>query len=224
MSQLRYRPGLGEQRTWSAGLLAVPSLTPLPATQRLRPVTRGFIMRVLPLLASSAAALAVAGCAATSVTSTPSANSPASAAPATAKAQAHVGDTIVLAGNSPGEKMAVTLVKVYPHEAPGEFETPDPDDKYASVQLRLRNTGTAAFSDSVSNEVKVIEGKGQSYEATIATGVGCTQFPGTETIAPGQSGLGCVVFQIPDSARIAEVQVALDSGFASQTGEWNASR
>ena len=46
-------------------------------------------------------------------------------------------------------------------------------------------------------------------------------FPGTENIARGSSGLECIVFEVPDSAKIAEVQFTLDSGFASQTGQWN---
>jgi hypothetical protein len=179
-------------------------------------------MRVLPSLA--AAAILVSGCATHTIATAPSASSQAGATPAVAGAQAGVGDTIVLSGNSSGEKVAVTLVRVYQRDAPAQFETPDAGDRYASVQLRYRNVATAAFSDAVSNEVTVVDGKGQSYQSTIATGVGCTQFPGTEDIPPGQTGLGCVVFQVPDSARIAEVQVTLDSGMGPQTGEWKASR
>jgi hypothetical protein len=40
-------------------------------------------------------------------------------------------------------------------------------------------------------------------------------------IAPGASGLGCIVFEVPQSAKITEVQFTLDSGFAQQTGQWN---
>jgi hypothetical protein len=33
------------------------------------------------------------------------------------------------------------------------------------------------------------------------------QFAASKKLAPGETGLGFVVFQVPDSARIAEVQV-----------------
>ena len=44
---------------------------------------------------------------------------------------------------------------------------------------------------------------------------------GSENIAPGASGLGCVVFEVPQSAKITEVQFTLDSGMGPQTGQWN---
>jgi hypothetical protein len=182
-------------------------------------------MRILPLLSVPAAALVMTACAAPSVTTTPAASPPPAAVPAAAASSAaHAGSTISLAGNGPGEKLAVTLVKVHQHVAATEFETPGRGHRFASVQLRVRNTGTGSFSDSMSNEVVVVDQKGQSYDAAIATGVGCPQFADTEKLAPGDSGLGCVVFEVPRSSRIVKVQVTMDSGEASQTGEWTVGK
>jgi hypothetical protein len=117
--------------------------------------------------------------------------------------------------------MAVTLVHVYHHDPDAEFAAPEAGDRFISVQVRLRNIGSAAYSDSPDNEVVVVDSKGQSYQSwIIAPGVGCPQFPATEKIAPGDTGLGCIVFQVPSGAKITKVQVTLNSGFANQTGQW----
>ena len=65
-----------------------------------------------------------------------------------------------------------------------------------------------------------MDSAGQSYQASIYDVTGCESFPGTENIAAGQSGLGCVVFQVPVAAKITKVQFTLDSGLGPQTGQW----
>ena len=90
------------------------------------------------------------------------------------------------------------------------------------MQFRLRDTGSAAYSDSPSNGAAVVDSSGQSYQAALADTVsGCATFPGTENIAPGASGLGCIVFEVPKAAKITGVQFTLDSGFGPQTGQWD---
>jgi Domain of unknown function (DUF4352) len=155
----------------------------------------------------------------TSPTSTPRAGSTHAAQPAAATAQ--VGSTISLTGNTPGEKMAVTVVKVFPRaHGSDEFNTPDPGKRFYAVQFRLTDTGSAAYSDAPSNGATVVDSAGQSYQSDLSTVAGCNSFPGTENIAAGSTGLGCVVFQVPRHAKITEVQFTLDSGFANQTGQW----
>jgi hypothetical protein len=66
----------------------------------------------------------------------------------------------------------------------------------------------------------VVDADGQSYQATIYNVAGCQSFPGTENIAAGDKGLGCVVFQVPHGAKITGVQFTLDSGFGPATGQW----
>ncbi len=156
-----------------------------------------------------------------STTTAPSA--PASSA-AAAK-HAGVGSTITLSGFNGGEQMAVTVVKVYSHAQPAsEFDGPDPGDRLYAVQFRLRDTGGAAYSDAPSNGAGVTDAKGQSYQSWYGNAAECQSFPGTENIAPGASGLGCVVFEVPESAVITEVQFTLDSGMGPQTGQWELRR
>jgi Domain of unknown function (DUF4352) len=173
---------------------------------------------------------AVAGTASHTVTtgqagSTPSAVSPSSgtaSASSSASSIARVGSTITLAGNDPGEKMAVTVTRVIKHAQPAdEFSTPDPGKRFYAVQFRLADTGTAAYSDSPSNGASVVDSAGQSYEATLDDVAGCQSFPATENIAAGDTGLGCIVFEVLDGAKITKMQFTLDSGMGPQTGQWD---
>jgi hypothetical protein len=145
------------------------------------------------------------------------------AAAAQSPATARVGSAITLSGNSSGEQMAVTVVKVISSASPGdEFTSAPAGDRLYAVQFRLRDTGTAAYSDAPSNGAAVTDSKGQSYQAGLAdTASGCPAFPGTENIAPGSTGLGCIVLEVPEKAKITAVQFTLDSGMGPQTGQWD---
>jgi hypothetical protein len=80
----------------------------------------------------------------------------------------------------------------------------------------------AAYSDAPSNGAEVTDSSGQSYESSLDDTVsGCQDFPATENIAPGSSGLGCIVFEVPKAAKITQVQFTLDSGMGPQTGQWD---
>jgi hypothetical protein len=145
------------------------------------------------------------------------------AAAAQAPATARVGSAITLSGNDSGERMAVTVTKVISSASPGdEFSSAPAGDRLYTVQFRLDDTGSAAYSDAPSNGAEVVDSSGQSYESSITdTASGCVSFPGTENIAPGASGLGCIVFEVPKAAKITEVQFTLDSGMGPQTGQWD---
>jgi hypothetical protein len=145
------------------------------------------------------------------------------AAAVQAPATARIGSAITLSGNDSGEKTAVTVTKVIASASPGdEFTSAPAGDRLYAVQFRLDDTGSAAYSDAPSNGAAVVDSSGQSYQASITdTASGCASFPGTENIAPGASGLGCIVFDVPKAAKITGVQFTLDSGMGPQTGQWD---
>jgi len=156
---------------------------------------------------------------------TPAASSPAASTGTAAAAPAKtagIGSAITLAGDSSGEQMTVTVVKVIASagENDGLGLAPAGDRLYA-VQFRLADSGSAAYSDAPSNGAAVVDSAGQSYQSGLETVNGCTSFPATENIAAGASGLGCIVFEVPESAKIVAVQFTLDSGMGPQTGQWN---
>jgi hypothetical protein len=144
------------------------------------------------------------------------------AATSSASGTARVGATITLSGNSAGGQMAVTVTEVFRDpQAVSEFDTPQQGDRLYAVQFRLGDTGSIAYSDSPSNGAVVIDSAGQSYQSSLDSVAECESFPGTENIAVGSSGLGCIVFEVPTTVKITLVQFTLDSGMGPQTGQWD---
>jgi hypothetical protein len=138
------------------------------------------------------------------------------------KTTAGIGSAITLAGNSSGEQMSVAVTKVISDASPSDsFGTAPSGDRLYAVQFRLKDTGSAAYSDSPSNGAAVVDSSGQSYQSGLETVSGCQSFGGTENIAPRSSGLGCIVFEVPKAAKIVSAQFTLDSGMGPQTGQWN---
>jgi hypothetical protein len=145
---------------------------------------------------------------------------PATSAASPTEAVARVGDTLELTGTSDGEKMAVTVVRFVDPARGGQFDEPSQGQRFVAVQFRLRNIGTAAYDDSPSNSAVVVDSVGQRFNSSIADTSAGASFPGSITIAPQDTGLGFITFEVPKSSRIAKVQFALNSGFADQTGQW----
>jgi hypothetical protein len=117
--------------------------------------------------------------------------------------------------------MDVTVTKVISHAQPAdEFSSPGAGKRFYAVQFKLANTGSAAYSDSPSNGAAVVDADGQSYDSTFSSVAGCQEFPGTENIAAGDTGLGCVTFEVPTGAKITKVQFTLDSGMGPDTAQW----
>lgn len=172
------------------------------------------VISVIAAVAGSGDHTVTTGQAGSTSSSTPAASK-------TASSTARVGSVITLTGNSSGEKMAVAVTKIISHAQPAsDFDAPPSGDRLYAVQFRLDDTGSAAYSDSPSNGAAVVDTAGQSYQSAIDNAAGCESFPGTENIAAGDKGLGCIVFEVPAGAKITKVQFTLDSGLGPQTGQW----
>lgn len=132
---------------------------------------------------------------------------------------ATVGDSITLTGQN-DEKISVTLVKIVTKAAPAnDFEQPDSGKHYAAVQFRITNTGSVPFSDAPDNDAKVIDTAGEAFDTDVADTTAGASLSGTVNIAPGDSQLGYITFQVADGATIAKVQFTIDSGFGN-TAQW----
>jgi hypothetical protein len=154
---------------------------------------------------------------------TPAVKVPSSSAPPTASAPttASVGDTLDIRGAQAGESLAVTVVQVVdPARATDDFSTPDAGKRFVAVQFRLKNTGTAVYSDSPGNGARLVDTQGQQFDATVEDTAAGPAFPGSVTLAGGDTGLGFVTFEIPTASKAAKVQFAMNSGFANDTGQW----
>lgn len=161
----------------------------------------------------------------TSVKSTPQGGGATGGSGSGSKARAtaaKVGDTISLKGME-GESADVTVVKVVDNpQGADQFTTPDSGKRFYAVQFRIKDTSSAAYSDTPGNGAEVVDSQGQVYQADIVddTTAG-DSFPAALTIADGDSALGFITFQVPTGTRIVKIQFGLDSGMADQTGQWN---
>lgn len=179
--------------------------------------------RAACVLGAFPVAVMVAACAPSATVSTNPA-APASAHAAKAAGKAHVGSTLDLSGDSSGEKMAVRVMKIIQDARGTQLTTAGHGKRLVAVQFRLTDIGKAAYSDAPDNSAVLIDSQGQNYQSDIGTVAGCNSFGGTVNIAPGASGLGCVVFAVPEHAKITDIQFTLDSGMASDAGQWEAKR
>lgn len=137
---------------------------------------------------------------------------------------AGLGDTIELTGTDAGERIAVTLVQVVdPAEPATEFDRPSQGSRLVGAQLRLSNTGTSTYQDAPANSATLVDAFGQAFPSTIGDISAGPSFPGGVTVAPGDSGLGFVVFALPSPSAPSKLQFALDSGLATDVGQWRIS-
>lgn len=167
----------------------------------------------------------LAGCTSTTSTVSTTAENTARAtgsasvsAPAAAK-PAGLGDAIAVSGFN-GEKLSVTLVKVFP-DAKGadEFTNPAAGKVFYAAQLRIVNAGSKAYSDSPDNCATLKDASGQQFQSDLSD-VTAGQSFGSVNIAPGDSVLGVVVFQVPSGDKPVKLQFTPDSGMANSTAQW----
>ncbi|MFD8478933.1 DUF4352 domain-containing protein [Kitasatospora sp. NPDC059673] len=134
---------------------------------------------------------------------------------------AKLGDTIGLKGTEKSNTADVTLVKVVDNaEGADEFTKPADGKRFVSVQFRIKATGSAAYADAPANSAKVLDDKGQGYSSSLDETKAGPEFPVPANIAPGESALGFITFEVPSDAKLDKIQFAMDSGFAQQTGQW----
>ncbi len=150
----------------------------------------------------------------------PAAGGKTSAAPA-AKSAAKLGDTIALKGSDPANTADVTVLKIVDSpDGSDEFTKPADGMRFVAVQFRIKDTSAKAYSDAPQNSAKLLDAQGQSYGTSLSDTKAGPGFQVPVNIAPGESALGFITFEVPKDAKIAKAQFALDSGFAQQTAQW----
>jgi hypothetical protein len=170
----------------------------------------------------AAAALALTGCGVTTIKT--SAQAPAGAEPVAAKTPSGpltIGSSVILSGENKGEKLEVTLLRFAPHISGGEYAEPSAGMEYAGITLRIRNVGSAAYSDSPSNGATVLSSTGRPGKTALLTSGECGEsFAARVNIAPGEAQEGCIPFEVPEGTEVAKVQWTPSSGFSEETAEW----
>nr|WP_062334648.1 DUF4352 domain-containing protein [Herbidospora sakaeratensis] len=131
-----------------------------------------------------------------------------------------VGAAITLHGMDSDLRVDVTVTRVFDPATPAnDFLKPDAGSRWVAVELRLKNTGTAVYSDAPGNGLKLIDTEGQQYNQTfgeVKEGVILSSI----TANPGDSRKGVILFEVAQDAGLATLQMALNSGFADEKGEW----
>ena len=168
------------------------------------------------------ATMGASSCDAGNTVNQPSTPAPSSSsAPAAVAAAAHVGATLTLNGAS-GEKLQVTLVKmVDPAPAANQFTAPAAGMRSIATELRYKNIGTVAYSESILTDVTVLDAASHSYTIDIAgdTSAG-PGFPSDlVSLTAGESADGLVVFQVPTATKVTQVKLNV-SLFGGDKGEW----
>jgi hypothetical protein len=66
---------------------------------------------------------------------------------------------------------------------------------------------TGTFSDDANNDATLIGSDNQTYTAGFDAVNGCTNFNnGSYVVTPGQSSVGCVVFEVPKAIKVARIE------------------
>jgi Domain of unknown function (DUF4352) len=137
---------------------------------------------------------------------------------------ARVGDTLTLSGFEEELQMAVRVQEVYdPAQPQGRFDRPESRTRYVAVGMTLENVGSDVYSDSPSNGAFLIDTEGQQFTTWLGPSWMIAKTLAPPRIAPADSRLGCVVFQVPEPVVPDRFQFTLESGFGPETGEWRLS-
>ncbi|MFG2981954.1 hypothetical protein ACGFYQ_11970 [Streptomyces sp. NPDC048258] len=133
------------------------------------------------------------------------------------------GETVSLAGNEPGQRLDVTLVRVVDPASPADPEGPaaDASTRLLAARFRLENTGTVEYNDSPAPAAHLLDTAGKRFAGLNTATTAGPSFPDTVTLGPGGSAEGFVTFRLPKDAGPAAVQFALNGGLADDVGQWS---
>ncbi len=119
---------------------------------------------------------------------------------------AHVGAT-QLVNDGSGHNFTVTLTSITdPAKPSDQFNTAKTGHRLVAVNLTLTNKSSAVVSDDADADTTVMGSDSQTYESSVDSVSGCTDFAsGQFTLTPNSTAKGCVVFDIPSSVKVAKV-------------------
>ena len=133
----------------------------------------------------------------------------------------HIG-TLVSLHDQTGNPLDITALKFLDNnQGADSFTKPQAGKRFISVQFTVKNTGTKTLSDSMDNDVTIYDTQNQAYQAAFDQVLDCQEFPsGQLQLGPGETGTGCLTFEVPQSASIPKVKFVPSSGFASESAVW----
>jgi hypothetical protein len=129
-----------------------------------------------------------------------------------------IGDTITLTSTNIGVRLRVTVTRLV--DPVRTTESPRAGMRYVGVGLRLRNTGVAIHYSRLKSAF-LRHGAGPPAPPVFGVKARCSNgFEGIVAIDDSAPARGCLLFQIPDSARPRELMLALEELPAEVGGRW----
>jgi hypothetical protein len=109
--------------------------------------------------------------------------------------------------DSTNDVMTVTLTAVQdPAVGSDQFDQPDAGNRFVAAKFTLVGK-TGAFSDDANSDATLIGSDSQTYQPDFDNVNGCTNFnSGSFTVTPGETSIGCVVFQVPSAIKVKQIQ------------------
>lgn len=134
---------------------------------------------------------------------------------------AHVGATEIVNDGS-GHSYSVQVVSVVDPATPADqFNTPSAGKRLVAVNLTLTNKSNAIIQDDADSTTTVIGSDNQTYQSSIDSVTGCTDFnSGQFTLTAGGTSSGCVVFSIPLAVKVAKVEFQPTSFTSTVVATW----
>lgn len=172
------------------------------------------------------AILALAGCggSTTTVTTTSPAEGTATteegATTAAPPEALDVGEGKVLTGID-NEQVKFTPLTYIDPLTPGQYDQPEAGQRLVAITWEMTNVGKKTYDSSPGNGALLILEDSTQVDHVI-TGSSTTEcdYSSELNLAPGESRRGCIPFQVGESAKIKELQYALNSGYADVKGVW----
>ena len=168
-------------------------------------------------------ALGASACQGSVTKAAPAANGQptASAAPKAARLSGPVGTTYEVTAD--GSKYRVTLLHFQAYaQADNEFDRADAGSHLASAKFRITGI-TGNSSGGAANNAQATGTNSQVYTPVFNELAAGTSFnSGVFQVGPGQTQVGFIAFQIPDSVRVASIQWSADGflGLGPAPGTW----
>jgi hypothetical protein len=134
-----------------------------------------------------------------------------------------LGQEITVRGENPGERVTVTFTKVVdPACAVGGSSYLDYGMKYVGLYLRIVNSGSATYGDSLSNCTSGVTSSGQEIGSWVhpVLSEGSPRLLRHIDLKPGDDATGYVVIEIPAGAHLTQINFTADSGFGNDTAGW----
>lgn len=137
------------------------------------------------------------------------------------KRPAVVGSILTLRGQT-DDVVKMKLLSVTDPVSGGQFDTPPAGKRYVGLEVSVTNVGSTPFSDAVGNGATLVTDSDHQADTTILSDGPCGgSFQSDLKLAPGETRVGCIPFEVTRSETPKLFEWTPDSGYGHDTGRWH---